>query len=179
LIICYSGHGKFIHPPKTKSALAEKLQDQDWDAAPRSGEPVCAFNIFPKDDHLQLDIWAPGNGEGAPAPIHTRQAPGPGSSSQQAASRTVFSDILFPTRGRWRRARGGWGILPPLPTSFSDNHRLNALGFDIKETSRILQNNSKEPSSVHNLPIITKWLPLKRLGHMGLVRGTASQASGT
>lgn len=110
-----------------------------------------------------VDIWPPGTGEVAPAPAHAGQAIGP-DSSEWAASRAVFSDIPFPTMGGRRRARGGQGILPPLPTSFPDNRRLNAFDFGIKETSRILQNNSKEPSTVHNLPVVTKRLPFTRLG---------------
>lgn len=100
-------------------------------------------------------------------PAHTRQAPGPGSSSEPAAVRVAFSDIPFPT----------WGDHGILLSFLPDKGRLDALGFDIEETSGILHNNNKEPSSVCNLPMVNQGLPFPRLGHLGLVQGTASQAS--
>lgn len=44
------------------------------------------------------------------------------------------------------------------------------MALTASERARILQNNTQEACAVGSLPKITKWLPLARPGHAGLVQ---------
>ena len=59
-----------------------------------SREPICAFNVFPKD-HLRPHTWASGSGSAPPTPADAKKAPSQGLFLEQDAGWAVSQQETY------------------------------------------------------------------------------------